>query len=72
MDGVPQPEASSAAAELSVIADALERQRDRVAGLVEPFLGGEREDVIVSVHEAERQLSVASRALRRAIKTLER
>lgn len=66
------PDPSSTAAELHVIADTIERQRDRVAGLAEPYLGTEREDVISTVHEAERQLLIATRALRRAIKTLER
>ena len=66
------PDPSSASAELSVIADTLERHRDRIAAVAEPFLGTEREDVVTTVHEAERQLLVATRALRRAIKTLER
>lgn len=65
------PDPSSAAAELHVIADTIERQRDRVAGIAEPYLGTEREDVVSTVHEAERQLHIATRALRRAIKTLE-
>ena len=62
----------SAAAELHVIADTVERQRERVASIAEPFLGSEREDVVTTVHEAERQLLIATRALRRAIKSLER
>jgi len=66
------PDPSSAAAELHVIADTIERQRERVAGIAEPYLGTEREDVITTVHEAERQLLIATRALRRAIKALER
>ena len=64
------PDPSSTFAELSVIADLIERQRERVAGLAEPFVATEREDIVVAVHEAERQLLMASRALRRAIKTL--
>ena len=43
-----------------------------MAGVAEPFLGTEREDIVTTVHEAERQLAIATRALRRAIKTLER
>ena len=66
------PDPSSANAELQVIADTIDRQRDRVAAIAEPFLGTEREDVVAMVHEAERQLHIAIRALRRAIKTLER
>ena len=72
MTGTTGPDPSSAAAELHVIADTVERQRDRVAGIAEPYLGTEREDVVTTVHEAERQLLIATRALRRAIKTLER
>ena len=66
------PDPRAALVELQVIADGVERQRDRVAGLAEPFLGTEREDVVTMVHEAERQLLLASRALQRAIKTLDR
>ncbi len=66
------PDPSSATAELHVIADTVDRQRDRVAAIAEPFLGTEREDIVAMVHEAERQLHIATRALRRAIKTLER
>jgi hypothetical protein len=66
------PDPSSAAAELHVIADTIERQRERVAGIAEPYLGTEREDVITTVREAERQLLIATRSLRRAIKALER
>lgn len=68
----PSPDPRSTLVELQVIADGIERQRDRVAGLAEPYLGTDREDVVSSVHEAERQLLLASRALRRAIKTLDR
>ena len=68
---VPSADAASSANELHVIADTIERQRERVAAMAEPFLGTEREDVVVTVQEAERQLLMAVRALRRAIKTLE-
>ena len=63
---------ASAAAEIAVMADTIERHRERVASLVTPFLGTERDDVIVSIQEAERQLLIAARALRRALKSLER
>jgi hypothetical protein len=56
---------------MHVIADTLERQRDRIAAIAEPFLGTDREDVVTAVLEAERQLMMASRSLRRAIKTLD-
>ena len=68
---MPSSDAASAANELHVIADTIERQRERVGALAEPFLGTEREDVVTTVHEAERQLLMAVRALQRAIKTLE-
>lgn len=63
---------ASTSAEMHAIADGIDRARDRVAGLTEPYLGSEREDLIAAMHEAERQLLVASRALRRAIKTADR
>ncbi len=62
----------SAAAELRVVADTIERHRERVAALATPFLGTEREDLVISIHEAERQLLIAVRTLRRTIKTLDR
>lgn len=64
------PDPTSIAAELHVIADQAERLRERVGALAEPFLGTDREDVLVTVHEAERQLSMAARALQRALKTV--
>lgn len=66
------PDPSSTSAELHVIADTVDRQRERVAAIAEPFLGTDREDVVAMIHEAERQLNIATRALRRALKTLER
>jgi hypothetical protein len=66
------PDPASAAAELHVITDTVERQRERVAAIAEPYLGTDREDIITTLHEAERQLQIAVRALRRALKTLER
>jgi hypothetical protein len=66
------PDTSTARAELSVVAELIERQRQQVGAIAEPFLGTERDDVVTTVHEAERQLLIAGRTLRRAIKTLER
>lgn len=65
------PDLSRVAAELHVIVDSIERQRERVGALAHPFLGTDREDVVSTVHEAERQLLMAGRALRRALRTLE-
>jgi hypothetical protein len=67
---VPTPDPTSAATELHVIADTIDRQRERVGAIAEPFLGTERDDIVTTVHEVERQLLMASRALRRAIRTL--
>lgn len=66
------PDPTRLAAELAVIADTVERQRERVAALVEPYLGTDREDVVTTVHEAERQLLMAGRALRRALRSVQR
>ncbi len=59
----------STAAELAVIADNVGRYRSRVAGLAEAHVGGDRDDIVTAIHEAERQLRVAERTLQRAIKT---
>jgi len=59
----------STAAELAAIADNVAQYRIRVAGLAEPWVGSERDDVVSAIHEAERQLRSAERSLTRAIKT---
>jgi hypothetical protein len=64
------PDPSSTAAELAALADTIGRSRNRVAGLAEPYLGSEREDIVAAVYEAERQLRGAERALQRALKLL--
>ncbi len=58
----------STAAELGAIADNVAQYRQRVAGLAEPWIGTERDDVVTAIHEAERQLRNAERTLIRAIK----
>lgn len=58
----------STAAELSAIADNVAQFRSRVAGLAEPWIGTDRDDVVAAIHEAERQLRNAERTLTRAIK----
>jgi hypothetical protein len=63
---------ASAAAEMAVMADTIERHRERVAALATPFLDTERDDIVAAIHEAERQLLIAARGLRRTVKTLER
>jgi hypothetical protein len=67
---VTVPDPSSTAAELAAVADTVGRYRQRVAGLAEPYLGSDREDIIAAVYEAERQLRGAERALQRALKLL--
>ena len=58
----------STAAELTAITDNVAQYRSRVAGLAEPWIGTEREDVAAAIYEAERQLRNAERTLNRAIK----
>lgn len=67
---MPAPNTDSLVAELLVITDMIDRQRDRVAALAEPFLGTSRDDVVTALHEAERQILMSSRALKRTLKTL--
>lgn len=59
----------STAAELTAITDNVAQYRSRVAGLAEPWIGTDREDVVAAIYEAERQLRNAERTLHRAIKT---
>jgi phage tail protein X len=65
------PESSSAVAELTAVTDTIERSRDRIAQLAEPYLGTDREDVVSAVYEAERALLSAGRALQRALKVVQ-
>ena len=59
------------ASELSTIADNIGRYRERVAGLAEPFVGTERDDLVIAIHEAERQLRSAERGLQRALRQID-
>jgi hypothetical protein len=56
------------AAEVGSIADGIDMYRSRVAGLAEPLVGSSNEDLIAALHEAERALRNAHRAMRHAIK----
>ncbi|RLE21011.1 MAG: hypothetical protein DRJ50_09840 [Actinobacteria bacterium] len=58
----------STAAELATIADKIGQYRGRVADLAEPFVGAGRDDLVVAIHEAERQLRNAERSLIRALR----
>ena len=53
-------------AELASIAEKLGQYRERVAALAEPFVGSDRDDLVVAIHEAERQLRNAERGVTRA------
>jgi hypothetical protein len=55
-------------AELSSISDNVAQYRERVAALAEPFVGTERDDLVIAIHEAERQLRNAERSLQRALR----
>jgi len=55
--------------ELEVIADNIAQYRARVAALAEGHVGTDRDDFVGAIHEAERQIRVAERGLRRAIRT---
>jgi hypothetical protein len=59
---------SATSAELSAAAEAIAGYQRRVAGLVGPHLGTEREDLVAAIYEAERALRSAERILRRAVK----
>jgi cob(I)alamin adenosyltransferase len=61
----------STAAELTAITDNVAQYRARLAGLAEPWIGTERDDVVTAIHEAERQLRNAERTLLRALRTVE-
>lgn len=56
------------AAEVSAIADGIDMYRSRVADLAEPLFGTSEEDLIAALHEAERALRNAHRAMRQAVK----
>jgi hypothetical protein len=60
--------ASATAAELSAAAEAIATYQRRVADLVAPHLGSEREDLVAAIYEAERALRTAERLLQRAAK----
>jgi hypothetical protein len=61
---------ATASAELSVASDHVERYRERVAALALPLQGGNHDDVVAAMFEAERALRSASRSLDRAVRLL--
>lgn len=64
------PDPTSTAADLAAVAETVERSRQRVSALAEPYLGTEREDIVAALYEAERQLLGAERTLQRALKVV--
>ena len=56
------------AAELSAAAEAISSYQRRVGGLAGPLLGGDREDLVAAIYEAERALRTAERLVLRAVK----
>lgn len=68
---MPDIDLSSIAAELAVIADAVDRYGQRVTDVVQNELPlrdpeGRHDDLLGALHEAERSLRVAQRALLRS------
>ena len=67
-DAVSNKDISTIAAELSVMAEGTARYQERVAELRTGDLGEQHADLISAIHEAERALRSAQRALLRAHK----
>ncbi|MDQ3176070.1 MAG: hypothetical protein M3Q72_00785 [Actinomycetota bacterium] len=63
---------ASTAAELAAITDAIDRSRQRMAGLAQPYVGSERDDIVTAIYEVERTLLATQRALKRASRAVER
>ncbi|MEL6892419.1 MAG: hypothetical protein AAFP84_12530 [Actinomycetota bacterium] len=57
------------ATELATVVDGVTQYRSRVASIAERHIGTDRDDLVAAIHEAERQLRVAERALTRAVRT---
>ncbi len=57
---------STIAAELAVMAEGTARYQERVAELRSGNLGEQHDDLVAAIHEAERALRTAQRALMRA------
>ncbi|MDQ3312585.1 MAG: hypothetical protein M3517_10810 [Actinomycetota bacterium] len=63
---------ASTAAELAAITDAIDRSRQRMADLAQPYVGSERDDIVTAIYEVERTLLATQRALKRASRAVER
>jgi hypothetical protein len=60
--------AAASHAEIGSIADGIDVYRARVAGLAEPLMGSNADDLLAALFEAERSLRAAHRAMRKAVK----
>lgn len=58
-------------AELASISDAVERSRQRISALADPYVGTDRDDVVTAIYEIERTLLAVQRALQRATRTVQ-
>lgn len=67
---VTNADLSTIAAELAVMAEGTERYRQRVADLGHVNLDGKHDDLLAAIHEADRSLRTAHRALLRASKII--
>ncbi|MFN3257577.1 MAG: hypothetical protein ACE37B_17985 [Ilumatobacter sp.] len=63
------PTTESTAHELATIADNIAQYRSRVAALADRHVGDDRDDFVMAIHEAERQLRSAERGLIRAVRS---
>jgi hypothetical protein len=63
---VSNKDLSTIAAELAVMAEGTARYQERVAELRSGNLGEQHDDLVSAIHEAERALRTAQRALMRA------
>ena len=63
---------ASTAAELAAITDSIDRSRQRMADLAQPYVGSERDDIVTAIYEVERTLLATQRALKRASRAVER
>jgi C4-dicarboxylate-specific signal transduction histidine kinase len=63
---VSNKDLSTIAAELAVMAEGTARYQERVAELRAGNLGEQHDDLVSAIHEAERALRTAQRALMRA------
>ncbi|HEY4334209.1 MAG TPA: hypothetical protein VGM78_16615 [Ilumatobacteraceae bacterium] len=59
---------STNSAEIGAIADGIETYRARLTSLAETLVGGNKDDLLAALYEAERSLRTAHRAVQRGLK----